>query len=376
MAYIFANAGTAETNDLTFWPTQDSAGGGGPVSDSQAVAGSARSLRIIQGALAGAGSPDGVMNRQRRYSQYVRFTTLPTGSGENIICCNESFSFNNRLYCVQLGTDGKLSITDNGGTPIATGTTVLSVNTDYRISVAHNIVHNTAWVVTVYLNGVQEVTKDQGAIGSSQPAMLAHQWQNHVTGSLYIAHTVVDDGSSGEIGGGVANFKVAAKRPLSNGTTNGFTTQIGSGGSGYGTGHAPQVNELPLSNTNGWSMVGAGSAVTEEYTLEGAAVGDQDLTGATIAEVVGWIDAKSLASETASMVIAGSSFNVALTSTETAFFQPAAQSTYPSGGAGIGLITTTALTTVSLYECGVSIVYTPGTVSAISPRLLSLLGAG
>ncbi len=122
-------------------------------------------------------------------------------------------------------------------------------------------------------------------------------------------------------------------------------------------------------------MVGAGSAITEEYTVEGASVGDQDLTGATIAEVVGWIDAKALASETGSMVVNGSSFNVALTSTETAFYQPSATTTYPSGGTAIGLITTTALTTVSLYECGVSIVYTPGTAATIFHRL-PLLGVG
>ncbi|WP_323162301.1 hypothetical protein, partial [Pseudomonas fluorescens] len=69
------------------------------------------------------------------------------------------------------------------------------------------------------------------------------------------------------------NIWVAAKRPNANGTTNGFTTQIGSGGSGYGSGHSPQVNERALSTTNGWSMVGAGAAVTEEYNIESKSTG-------------------------------------------------------------------------------------------------------
>src|SRR6185436_9856514 len=110
------------------------------------------------------------------------------------------------------------------------------------------------------------------------------------------------------------NIWVTAKRPNANGTTNGFTTQIGSGGSGYGTGHSPQVNERVLSTTNGWSMVGAGSAVTEEYNIESAAAGDIDISSANYVDVMGWVYASSLVNETASIIVNGVSSNISLTS--------------------------------------------------------------
>ena len=63
---------------------------------------------------------------------------------------------------------------------------------------------------------------------------------------------------------------VTAKRPFTNGTTeDGFTTQIGASGSGYGSGHTPQVNERPLSQTNGWSVIGAGGRRSRKNTTSG-----------------------------------------------------------------------------------------------------------
>ncbi len=73
------------------------------------------------------------------------------------------------------------------------------------------------------------------------------------SGVAYFDDIYVDNGSDLSDPG---NVHVTAKRPGSNGLSNGFATQIGSGGSGFGSGHAPQVNERPLSNTNGWSSVG------------------------------------------------------------------------------------------------------------------------
>ena len=156
------------------------------------------------------------------------------------------------------------------------------------------------------------------------------------------------------------NIWVTAKRPVSNGTTNGFTTQIGSGGSSYGSGHSPQVNERPLSTTNGWSMVGAGSAVTEEYNIEAKNVGDIDLSKATIVDWLGWVSASSLAGETGNIILGGSSVAQAITSTATLYTAIKGSATYPAGtGTDIGFQTTTALTTVSLYECGVVVAYIP-----------------
>ncbi len=175
---------------------------------------------------------------------------------------------------------------------------------------------------------------------------------------------------------------VTAKRPNANGTTNGFSTQIGAGGSGYGTGHSPQVNERALSNTNGWSMIGAGSAVTEEYNIENKSTGDIDISSATIVDWLGWADMKSLAGETVQVILDGVNTAQAITSSETLYFKVKGSATYPSGtGADIGITTDTSLTTVSLYECGVVVAYIPsggggGSTPGNTTKFLMLLGLG
>jgi len=159
------------------------------------------------------------------------------------------------------------------------------------------------------------------------------------------------------------NIWVTAKRPNANGTTNGFTTQIGSGGSGYGTGHSPQVNERALSTTNGWSMIGAGSAVTEEYNVEAATVGDVSLPYYyTIIDYEGWASMSSLAGETAQLILNGVNYPKAITSTNTLYIATTTSQSgaYVNGtGADIGIQTATSLTTVTLNEAGVLVAFIP-----------------
>ena len=161
------------------------------------------------------------------------------------------------------------------------------------------------------------------------------------------------------------NIWVTAKRPNANGTTNDFVTQIGIAGSGYGTGHSPQVNERALSTTNGWSIV-AVAATTEEYNIESAGTGDIDITGATIVDYVGWVYTSALISETGSIIVNNATSNISITSTNTMFTAVAGSTTYPAGtGTDIGEITSATATTVSLYECGIMIAYIPAASTAI-----------
>lgn len=157
------------------------------------------------------------------------------------------------------------------------------------------------------------------------------------------------------------NVWVTAKRAFSNGTLNQLTTQVGAGGSSYGTGHAPQVNERPLSLTNAWSKLTAAAALTEEFNLELLAQGDFDLTGSTILGVLGWVSAKSAASQTGQIVVDGQTNNISLTSTNTVFQFMSANQTYPAGtGTDIGIITdAVSSTTVTLNECGCMIAFIP-----------------
>ena len=112
------------------------------------------------------------------------------------------------------------------------------------------------------------------------------------------------------------------------------------------------------------AMVGAGAAVTEQYSIESISTGDINLVGATIVDLVGWAYMSSLVAETVQIVIDGVNFSQAITSTDTMYTKVARQSTYPNGGEDIGIITDTSLTTVSLFECGIMVAYIPAATAS------------
>ena len=88
---------------------------------------------------------------------------------------------------------------------------------------------------------------------------------------------------------------------------------------------------------------------------------------------LGWVSIKSLAGETGNVIIDGASVAQAITSTPTLYTKIKGSSTYPAGtGTDIGFQTTTALTTVSLYECGVVVAYIPGVVSTNTGNMLEV----
>ena len=306
-----------------------------------------------------------------RISFYLRVDTRP--SATNTIMVVSLTAFGSTVVRIRLTSTGVLQLWENS-VQIGSNGSTLSTATWYRLCLAYTITSTTVNQFRLFKNGVSDISVSNATITNIAAADLVI---GNASGStvtvMYTSDHYVDSSTALTDTGDVW---VTAKRPFANGTTNGFTTQIGSGGSGYGSGHAPQVNERPLSTTNGWSMVGAGSAVTEEYSIENAATGDFNLTGATIVDFRGWIDAKSLAGETASLILAGSTSNVSLTSTITFFTKIAGSTTYPAGGTDIGLITTTALTTVSLYEAGIVVGFIPAVASTVKAGTLSLMGVG
>lgn len=272
------------------------------------------------------------------------------------------------ILMVGVSPAGTLIIAGRGTTAI-NGTTVLASNKRYRVSLSYVITSTTSWTAKLYLDGVLEATTTNvdGTLSLVTTTCVQIGTDAGATGFTDFASSSIIDTRYDSIYVDTrtdltdcGNIRVTAKRPFSNGTTTGFSTQIGAGGSGYGSGHAPQVNEQPLSQTNGWSVINAGSTVTEEYNVEGAAVGDVDLTGVDIVDSVGWILAKALVGETAQLIVNGVSAAIALTSTATLFTRAAGTKTYPGGaGVDVGMTTSATVTTVSLYECGVLIAYTP-----------------
>lgn len=362
MAVTFLESGTDATRDLSFWSStagtvaSDSAQSfTGPRSIKCSTTGSNVSAFVTKLAI--------LNDTGRRISARIRFDILPNANAPAVIQITKSDGITS-VIAIQVRTDGTLSIAPPGVTAV-TGTTVLAVNTWYRISTSYYIANSTTFSIKLYINGNLEVICNSGTMSTITSDSLrmgaGSVWGlNH---NVWIDDVYVDDGANSSSQPDTGNIRVTAKRPFSNGTTNGFTTQIGSGGSGYGTGHAPQVNEQPLSVTNGWSMIGAGSTITEEYNIEGIGVGDVNLNGVAIVDFGGWVYSSSLVGETANIILNGVSSSISLTSTNTMFTVFGGGIIYPLGiGTDIGLITSSTLTTVSLYECGILIAFMLSTI--------------
>jgi hypothetical protein len=179
---------------------------------------------------------------------------------------------------------------------------------------------------------------------------------NFGTGNnVYFGDFYIDDGTTLDDPG---NIIITNKRPNAAGALNDFTTQIGSGGSGYGTGHSPQVNEQPLSTTNGWSIASA-SAKTEEYTIEGAATGDIDVSNPRykLVDYMGWIYAKTGTADTRNIIVNGVSSNISVTTGYAIYTKVAGSTSYPSGNTAIGMNNNSLVALDSLAECGILLAY-------------------
>lgn len=293
----------------------------------------------------------------RRTSAWVNFSTIAPSTATTFGNLRTSADAAT-VAGVRLLTTGKIAIAPTG-VAVVNGSTTLTAGYWHHVCISYKVTNSTTFDFLLYLDGVLEATShNTGTLTSTGTELMSWGLNAGAVMSMQIDDEYIDNGSDLSDCGDV---RVTAKRPFANGTTNGFTTQIGAGGSGYGSGHAPQVNERPLSGTNGWSMIVAGAPVTEEYTVEGRAVGDFPIPAkASIVDVAGWVYAKTLSAETASIIVDGTASNIDLTTTTTLFTTSSATPTaYPTNtGADIGITTTALVTTVSLYEAGILVTFT------------------
>lgn len=288
-----------------------------------------------------------------RVSFYVYMNTI--GSSTQTLCYFRTGG--TTIFAIAVTSAGILQLFNgNLSSQLGVNGSTLSAGVWYRISVAYTISSTSVNRFEVFVNGVSNISVTNGTLTNTGTSTVAFGTQSPVTNADNRFSDIYVDNSSSLTDTG--NILVTAKRPNANGTTNGFSTQIGSGGSGYGAGHSPQVNERALSTTNGWSMVGAGSAVTEEYNVESFSTGDMVANPSTIVDIVGWAYMSSLAGETVNIILNGVNFSQAITSTNTMYTKAAGYAGYPAGtGTDIGIQTDTSLTTVSLFECGILVAF-------------------
>ncbi len=325
----------------------------------QATPGAGNKLRAPAGIMADSGS---------RASFYVYFAARPSLTASFFSMEDVT---NTVLVDLRMTSAGVLQLWNHAVAQIGTNGSTLSTGRWYRISLAYTITSTTVNRFELFVDGVSSISITNATLAAVSTNHFILGNSDGDAGIDFRSSDIYLDNSSSLTDTG--NIWVTAKRPVANGTTNGFSTQIGSGGSSYGSGHSPQVNERALSNTNGWSMVGAGSAVTEEYNAETKTTGDIDISakGIQIIDVGAWADIKSLVGETINIILNGINFSQAITSTETLYTKFAGATSYPAdAGTDIGVQTDTSLTTVSLYELGVLVAYIPAT----DPNRFSLMG--
>lgn len=327
-----------------------------------------KSIKYAGGAIDACRTPDGVVaDTGGRVSFYLFINALP-GTDCTIAAIQTAGGAANVLR-IRVTTAGVLQLFE-ASVQIGSNGSTLSTGQWYRISLAYTITDTTHNRFEVFVNGLSSISVTNATITNTSSSAFRI---GNITGAATIDirssdHYIDNSSSLADTG----NVWVTAKRPNANGITNGFLVQIGAGGSGYGTGHSPQVNERALSTTNGWRT--ALTSTTEEYTIESASTGDIDITGATIVDYVGWVDAGSTTSVTASIVVGGSASNISVTSTITMFTKAKGSTTYPGGGTDIGMISSGSAGTESLYECGIMIAYIPAAAS--SSHLLPVMGVG
>ncbi len=366
--------GTDATQDLTFLSA--SAGTVASATDQQYTGPRALKMSTGSPAVLATATFNGVLaDAGRRISFRMRVDTW-AGGPDILRLANSAGTTVFNLF--RTSATGTLTVLATGTAAAGTtaGSIVLSTNTWYRIAVSYVITNSTTYTIKVYIDGVLDITRSNlGTMtqsGTDRIILVAGVGLG-TNANAWFDDLFVDDSNATTDPGttNVNSLRVTNKRPFANGTTNGFSTQIGAGGSGYGTGHAPQVNEQPLSQTNGWSAVAPGVATTEEYTIEGETVGDFSLVGYRIIDYMGWVFAKTSSAETAQIKVGGTASNIALTTTAALFRAVKGSTVYPTGGTNIGIISAATATTTSLYEAGALF-----TLQPLTPRIFKLAGFG
>jgi hypothetical protein len=290
----------------------------------------------------------------RRISWYVWFDNLP--AADQPIWTTETSGGSGR-QCLYLKSTGILELRDADRTAVlGTGTHALTTGAAYRLAIAFVITSTTSYTFTVWVNGTLDITVTNTPTLQGTGTSTAYWGWNFTGGTppagtnkvCYIGHVCVDDSTALTDPGDV---RVTAKLPTST-VTNGF---LGTNG---GTG---AVNERPLSVTN-FKLSTATGTQDQTYNIETAAGGDVNVSTATLIGNVSWVYAKnSTTTSTGQLWDRNATTAILLTTTNTLFFHATTSAAYPTAGqSNAGIESATKI--VTLYECGVLIVYLPGTV--------------
>lgn len=309
-----------------------------------------------------------------RVSFYYRITNLPTATNEAFLVCTNACG---SVFGMWVTSAGVLQLSTIDGANIGSNGSTLSTGVWYRISIAWTITSTTVNSFKLFVNGVQDITGTNATLSNVPDAGSYLIWGSRFggVGASKVSHFddfYWDDSNALTDPG---DIHVTAKLPAAN-NVNTFDTAIGANPANRWT----NVNERPLSLTNGWNQAGSGAA-TENYTLQAAGVGDVDVCSNTLVNRSAWVWAKtSSGTPTATLTDNGTDNTITLTTTAALYTVISDSTTYPSDVAGIGMKSTVTTADTILYEAGTLIGYTlgggAGCSSGGSGGSFFLLGAG
>lgn len=254
------------------------------------------------------------------------------------------------LVKLRMDPSGYIFLVNSSNTQLGSNGPTLSLNKWYRISIAYTITSTTVNRFELFVDGASAISVTNATLtATGTSAIYIGNGGSDASLDVRISDIYVEKNSSLTDPG---NMIMKAIRPFANGTLNQFTTQIGAGGSGYGTGHAPQVNERALSVTNGWSIQNAATQ-TEEYFIENIDVGDFNMANATPIDYMGWVNAKDAVGSVANIIVAGNLSNITLTTAFVTYIKMLGSKNYPNLGNAIGMDTNNVNQLFSLAECGI-----------------------
>ena len=258
---------------------------------------------------------------------------------------------------LQINSSGNAII--SSGASSKTGSTVYSINTWYKATISHVIVSTVSFTIKLFITsadnttvGAAEVTATNADFSLANSTGVICQLGVGLTGGVnspncYFNSLYIDDGTTLDDPGD----KRATKKQFASTSTNNYDTTIGSG-----TNRWDYVSDLPLSTSNGLEQAGASQA-TEVFGIQGAGIGDIDVSNRTITGYMAWIYAKAAAAGTGTpkLVSNGSDNAISLTTSAAPYTVLTTTATYPSGA--FGMKSTGTVDDTFLYEGGVIIGY-------------------
>jgi hypothetical protein len=285
-----------------------------------------------------------------RFSVRWRYSVQPSPAGQlPIIYIANTLASSGKIFAVTVTPSGAgVKVQFSGFATLIDGTTVLAVNTWYRISFAFVLHAADNLDVKIYVDGNQEVsTTGEFTNGRDVATAYYYGWgaSPGANTACWYDQFVIDNGSDLSDLGAVLD---TAKLPTSANANNFDTT----GGTGA-------VDERPP-NLSNYKQQQSSSQVSQNYNLQAAATGDIDISSKTIYGYMGWIIANEGAtSGTPKITVDGTDYAVTLTSSALLYAQCNTPDAYPSNAAAIGMVSSGTADDTALFECGVVVAYKP-----------------